>query len=115
MTDIVQNVQVKPPAPHLIKKGQVLNPKGRGKGNLSMSTLLKNALHKMSTGESMTPAEKITMSLLRQSETGNLKAIEMVMDRTEGKPVQAIINRNLNTVEALPQEKIDSLKSLLGI
>ena len=113
MSEVVEIIPKTNTKSYLFAKGNKLSVgKGRGKGNLSMSTLLKNALHKMATGEAMTPAEKITMSLLRQSETGNLKAIEMVLDRTEGKPVQQVQQVNIN-IEPLKDEQKQNLLKLL--
>lgn len=94
-------------------KGSNLNPLGRKKGSLSMSTKLRLALDHFTKGETMTSADKIVMSLLRQAEVGDLKAIEMVMDRTEGKPVQAVIQRSFNTNDVLPPEKVEKLNKLL--
>ena len=106
-TEIVQKVKTQ-----LFKKGQSGNPLGRGKGNLSMTTLLRSALVKLNKGETITPAEKISLSLIRQAEVGELKAIEMVLDRIDGKPTQQINQVNVN-VEPLKDEQRANLLKLL--
>lgn len=111
-TPIVETAPQKTTPPYFIQKGQVLNPKGRGKGNLSMTTMLRSMLEKMATGESLTPKEKILMSTIRQAETGNLTAVQMIWERLEGKPVQ--MNQNLNVDVSVPL-KDDQKKSLLKL
>lgn len=88
------------------KKGEVRNPKGRTPGK-SISSYLKSLLEgtiklKDETGKekNFTRAEAIALKLFQKAMSGKatdqaqLKAIEQILDRTEGKPLQATINEN---------------------
>lgn len=81
------------------KPGEVRNPDGI-KGEKTVSAILKELLKKGSgnkddTGRELTRAESIALKMFRLIERGEtdqvqLKAIEQVLDRTEGKPTQEI-------------------------
>lgn len=83
------------------KKGQSGNPNGRPKGSISITTKLKDILSKkldykdpfsMST-EKKEIREIMALELVRQALQGkNLKAIQEIMDRVEGKPIATQIN-----------------------
>lgn len=62
-------------------KGKSGNPGGRQKGELSISALIDSAV-------SETDWMFIVDVLLRMARRGNLKAIEMLMDRRFGKAIQ---------------------------
>lgn len=62
-------------------KGQSGNPGGRPKGELSITALIDNAVTEADW-------QFIIGQLLKQGRRGNLKAIEMLMDRRFGKPTQ---------------------------
>lgn len=74
-------------------KGEVRNPKGKAKGTLSFTTLLKRMLKskvdiKDSSGNILRVSKKrvILLKWMEKAMTGDVKAIEGVIDRIEGKP-----------------------------
>ena len=79
------------------KKGEVRNPKGRGKGVLNSKTRLLKLLELVTetknpvTGEieEFTLAEQLDMQIIFKARKGDLKAYEILMDRLEGKPKQS--------------------------
>lgn len=78
------------------KKGEVRNPKGRGKGVLNSKTRLLRILELVTetknpvTGETeeFTIAEQLDMQIIAKARKGDLKAYEILLDRLEGKPKQ---------------------------
>jgi hypothetical protein len=75
------------------KPGQSGNPKGKPKGSLNMSTMLRIMLNektKDEDGKKTTHKALIIKKVIEKAKDGNLKASEMVFDRTEGKPAQTI-------------------------
>ena len=78
------------------KKGEVRNPKGRGKGVLNSKTRLLRLLELVTgtknpvTGETeeFTIAEQLDMQIIAKARKGDLKAYEILLDRLEGKPKQ---------------------------
>lgn len=75
-------------------KGESGNPGGRPSGELSITALIDNAV---------TPQDWafIFNKLLSMARRGNLKAIEMLMDRRFGKAVQAIDQNNTGDMRIL--------------
>ena len=68
-----------------LKKGSVLNPKGKEKGKKHMTTILKDALKKVAedTGDANDVA--VVNALISSAKAGNISAIEMVFNRIDGK------------------------------
>lgn len=93
------------------KKGQSGNPKGRPKLP-DIKVLLEEVLGEQKDG--MTAAEALMKKLRSMGAAGNLKAIEMLLDRAYGKPKQ-VIDTN---IVSIPQFKVvnpddaDELKKL---
>jgi Family of unknown function (DUF5681) len=77
----------KPPKGTQFKPGHTGNPKGRPKGS-SLQRLLKDLLEFEAGGKSS--GELIVEQLIKKACRGNLKAIEIVLDRIEGKARQRI-------------------------
>lgn len=88
-----------PPRPkpeHQFKKGNVANPKGYPKGQPNTSTIIKywlgqkevinNPLTGLST--KVTIKDSIILAQLNKARKGDAKAAELLLDRTDGKPVQ---------------------------
>ena len=79
------------------KKGEVRNPKGRGKGVLNSKTRLLKLLELVTTArnpvtgedEEFTIAEQLDMQIIAKARKGDLKAYEILLDRLEGKPKQS--------------------------
>ena len=66
-------------------KGNKANPGGRVRSDLSITTLIDKAV-------SDADWDFIIKQMLKQARRGNLKAIEMLMDRRFGKAIQATDN-----------------------
>jgi hypothetical protein len=79
------------------QKGEVRNPKGRGKGVLNSKTRLLKLLELVTTTknpvtgeeEEFTIAEQLDMQIIAKARKGDLKAYEILLDRLEGKPKQS--------------------------
>ena len=79
------------------QKGEVRNPKGRGKGVLNSKTRLLRLLELVTTArnpvtkeeEEFSIAEQMDMQLIKKALNGDLKAYEIILDRLEGKPKQS--------------------------
>lgn len=77
-------------------KGEVRNPKGRGKGVPNSKTRLLKLLELVTkvrnpvTGEEeeFSIAEQLDMKMIAKAMKGDTKAYEVVIDRLEGKPKQ---------------------------
>jgi hypothetical protein len=78
------------------QKGEVRNPKGRGKGVPNSKTRLLKLLELVTkvrnpvTGEEeeFSIAEQLDMKMIAKALKGDTKAYEIVIDRLEGKPKQ---------------------------
>ena len=78
------------------QKGEIRNPKGRGKGVLNSKTRLLRLLELVTetknpvTGEieEFTIAEQLDMQIIAKARKGDLKAYEILLDRLEGRPKQ---------------------------
>ena len=67
-----------------------INRNGRPKKDLALSTEIRKALEKRdveSNGEKIARYEAISDLLTQQALQGNLTAVNIILDRTEGKPV----------------------------
>ena len=71
------------------QKGEVRNPKGRGKGVLNSKTRLLKLLELVTTtknpvtgeDEEFTIAEQLDMQIIAKARKGDLKAYEILLDR----------------------------------
>lgn len=81
------------------QKGEVRNPKGRGKGRLNNSTIMQRWLLDQQLqavnpatkkSEKMTVLDAITVAMIGQALAGDVRAYTALMDRLEGKPRQSI-------------------------
>lgn len=95
-TEVVEAEVVDQPKPWLWKPGQSGNPRGRPRKGNAVAELLRDALEKIPEAERITAqkagrkarilAEIIRERLEIEIMKGNLKAIELYMNRVEGKP-----------------------------
>lgn len=80
------------------KKGEVRNPKGRGKGVPNAKTRYQRILNLIEkvknpvTGEieEFTVAEIMDMKIMQKARSGDLPAYKEIMDRLEGKAAQSV-------------------------
>ena len=73
-----------------MKPGETRNPNGRPVGSLSMTTILKNLMNKKMDLVNDKPVNLINLKLIQKAMKGDVKAIEMIWDRLEGKPQQSV-------------------------
>jgi len=74
--------------PHKFKKGQSGNPKGRPKKLPQLDILLADVLGEEQNG--ITAAEALLKKLRSEAMKGNIRAIELLLDRAYGKAKQTI-------------------------
>lgn len=79
------------------KKGESGNPLGKPVGTKSLSTILKNMLEEEidveledGTKQKKPFQDVIIRALIKQAKKGNMKAIQEIFDRVEGRPNQSI-------------------------
>lgn len=80
------------------EKGDVLNPKGRGKGTLNFKTIIERYLDLATksnnplTGEigELTMREQIILQLIAKAQAGDLNAIKDLLDREMGKASESV-------------------------
>ena len=77
-----------PPAEHQFKPGQSGNPNGRPKKLPRLDDLLSDIMGEEKDG--MTAAEAILKRLRQMATQGNIKAAEMLLDRSYGKAKQPV-------------------------
>jgi hypothetical protein len=83
--------------PYRLQKGETANPHGRPKGSKNLSTILREMLQKDveivnedGSREKMPLQYVLVRRLIRQAVNhDNLKAIQEIFDRVEGKPQQS--------------------------
>ena len=89
-----------------IKKGEVKNPGGRGKGVPNSKTRMKRFLELIQTKnnpitgekESLSIAEQMDLVLMQRALKGDIKAYQEIYDRFEGKVTQTIENIGDNQI-----------------
>ena len=72
---------------HLWKKGQSGNPGGRPKGG-GVTAHLRSLLRRGHNGKAL--AELVAERLLKEALSGKPAALQMLLDRTEGKPAERV-------------------------
>ena len=77
-----------PPVKHQFKPGRSGNPKGRPKKLPRLDDLLSEIMGEEKDG--MTAAEAILKRLRQMATQGNIKAAEMLLDRSYGKAKQPV-------------------------
>lgn len=77
-----------------IKPGSVLNPNGKPKGTKHLSTILSESLQEASDSGDTTNQEVIIKKVVDMAKSGDIRAIELVWNRIEGKS-PLVIEQNL--------------------
>ena len=95
-----------PHTPTTWKAGQSGNPNGRPRGRHAIAEALRTELSQIETtdadGNPLTRAQVIARMAVNMAMSGDLKAIEFVTERLEGKPRQALqIRRTSPSAEEL--------------
>lgn len=81
-----------PPEETKFKPGESGNPAGKPKGTRNLSTILKEFLEEEidQDGSKIVLKDAIVRKLIKKANSGNLRAIQEIFDRTEGKAKQEI-------------------------
>lgn len=97
-------------------KGESGNPNGRPKGAISLVKLLNDLLNKeidhpdyterdehgAPTRKKMTVAQGIVLALVAKAIQGDTKALQMIMERTDGKVLE-MLSSAVETIDMTPQ------------
>jgi hypothetical protein len=90
-------------------KGVSGNPAGKPKGIKHMTTILTEALIAVAENGGESEDIAIVKALIQKAKSGDVSAIREIWDRTEGKPVQAIVTEDeegktmpLHTINVTP-------------
>jgi hypothetical protein len=89
------------------KPGQSGNPKGKPKGTISITTVLRKLIEKrMQINDPISKLPKnlkikeiMALALIKKAVAGDVHALEVAMERLEGKPVQPVMQGEFNDRE----------------
>ncbi len=99
---------------HLWKPGQSGNPAGKPKGARHFSTLIKEAITKVANDTGTSDDILIVQALVAKAKDGDLKAVDMVLDRIDGKAEQTInLDADVTVNDGLTDEQKEALLNLL--
>ena len=123
INDITASKQGIPPIEHQFKKGQSGNENGRPVGTQNMSTMLRNILKTeididdpFLKKKVRNPVQYVIMlKLTQRALKGDLKAIEILLDRTEGKAKQFIEHTSGDLTEEEIDQKLRAHAEKLGL
>lgn len=91
------------------------NPAGKPKGARHFSTLIREAIQKVAEDTGTSDDKEIVKALVKKAKEGDLKAVDMVLDRVDGKAEQTItMGGELTINDGLTQEEKEALLSLLS-
>lgn len=97
-----------------LKKGSVLNPKGKPKGKRHMTTLLKEAIEKEVQGMGETYDKIITKRVIKSAIEGEQWAVKLVYEYLDGKPIQQL-NVDAEVTEVSHEQRQQIEKALQDI
>ena len=98
------------------KKGEIHNPTGRPKGT-GVSKHLFKLLANIPKGQDMTVGEILARRVVRLALQGDKWALDIILDRTEGKPLQSSevnLFQSDRPFKNLTDEQIDSVYKLVN-
>lgn len=91
--------------------GEVLNPNGKPLGTKHLSTQLREMLFEKPEGSDNTHGTLLNKRVLKKAITdGDMRAIELVYDRVEGKLVET--NQNINLNANINVDNADELRKM---
>ena len=76
------------------KAGTIPNPKGRGKGVKNFATVYRELLELIDEDTGLDNQLAIATAVIKKAKEADLKAVEMIQDRTDGKVVQRVEQTN---------------------
>lgn len=89
------------------KSGQSGNLKGKPKGTLSFKTVIKQLLELEDideSGDRIANIVAMTKKVMDRAKKGDIRAYEVLADRSEGKPVQKIENKHEGGISLFLEE-----------
>jgi hypothetical protein len=99
---------------HLWKPGESGNPTGKKKGTRHFSTLIREAITKVATDTGTSDDKEIVRALVEKAKAGDLKAVDMVLDRVDGKAEETInLDGEMTINDGLSLEEKEALLALL--
>ena len=108
-TDLIQVEK-----PYLFQPGQSGNPKGKPKGARHFSTLIREAVQKVAEGDAEPQDILMVKALAKKAKEGDLKALDMVFDRVDGKAEQSItLEADVNHNDGFTAEQKEALLNLI--
>lgn len=108
------NTEEKQKPAHLWKPGQSGNPAGKPKGARHFSTLIREAITKVADDTGTSDDKEIVRALVEKAKAGDLKAVDMVLDRVDGKAEQTInLDGEMTINDGLSLEEKEALLALL--
>ena len=111
-----QNTVEKVLKPNQFQKGHDArrNLAGKPKGARHFSTLIREAIQKVAEGDAEPTDILIVKKLAKKAKEGDLKAMDIVFDRVDGKAEQTInLDGELTVNDGLTQEEKEALVLLL--
>lgn len=90
------------------------NANGKPKGSRHFTTLFKEAVTKIAEGEAESDDILIVKKVIAKAKEGDLKAVDMILDRTDGKAEQTInLEADVTINDGLTEEEKSALLGLL--
>jgi hypothetical protein len=90
------------------------NMNGKPKGARHFTTLFKEAVTKIAEGEAESDDILIVKKVIAKAKEGDLKAVDMILDRTDGKAEQIInLDADVTVNDGLTDEQKEALLNLL--
>ena len=90
------------------------NANGKPKGARHFSTLIKEAITKVANDTGTSDDVLIIQALVAKAKDGDLKAVDMVLDRVDGKAEQTInLDADVTVNDGLTDEQKEALLNLL--
>lgn len=95
------------------KPGQSGNPGGRPKGT-SITTILNRKLDELDPDDGKSRAEKVAEVIVREALAGDYRFVDMLLNRTEGKIADKVLNLTPADVKQMPTEELEAIVSGSG-
>jgi hypothetical protein len=90
------------------QKGVSGNPNGRPRKGETFAEALERESEELINNGTLSKRDALAKVLYQEASKGNLKAIEMIMDRIDGKPRQTVDQTNKNVSININQDDADA-------
>jgi hypothetical protein len=88
---------------------------GKPKGSRHFGTLLREAVQNITDGNGTTIDKQILLTLINKAKAGDIRAIEIILDRTDGKVAQEIELSTTQNIDNLTPEQRAKLDKILNV